>query len=214
MHATFDQETKRIRSLLLPGSPVAIIGSSSFHHPESRLFCQELGRALAEVPNLVLLTGGVPGVGEAVGRAFNRPFEVLGQVVAPIFHILPEGPYLWDYGHTFYTGTTMEHRREVLGRLAGCYVVIEGGPGTQHEATVAASQGALVIPVGRFGGHAALLGAGARTSHLLGESAWLALGSTDLPRQSTVDTVVTVLGAWLASRFHTANRSNWRSQAE
>lgn len=46
----------------------------------------------------------------------------------------------------------MSDRREVLGRLAPIYVVIEGGPGTEHEAEIAQSQGAVLIPVSRTGG--------------------------------------------------------------
>lgn len=37
------------------------------------------------------------------------------------------------------------------------YIVIEGGPGTEHEAQVAKANGAILIPVGRSGGFAAEL---------------------------------------------------------
>jgi predicted Rossmann-fold nucleotide-binding protein len=199
MCTAFDREAERIVALLPPGSRLAILGSASFHHPESQRFCQELGRALAEIPDLVLLTGGVRGVGEAVGRAFHRVFEVLDQV-APIFHVLPEGPYLWDYGQTLYTGTTMEHRREVLARLAGCYVVIEGGPGTEHEASVAATTGARVIPVGCYGGYAGTLWAQQAARPTIDGGIWRILGSVDSTVQDVADAVAKVVQLWQAGR--------------
>ena len=54
-------------------------------------------------------------------------------------------------------GGCKHERREILGRIAGVYIVVEGGPGTQHEAAVAQSCGATIIPVGRSGGAAAEL---------------------------------------------------------
>lgn len=185
--------------MLPPGLRVAILGSSSFHHPENRLTCQELGRALAEIPDFVLLTGGVRGVGETVGRAFHQVFEVLG-APAHVFHVLPKGPHQWDYGPTLYIGTTMEHRREVLGRLAGCYIVIEGGPGTEHESEVALSRGALVIPVGRSGGHAAVLHARGPRPATIVESTWVALGSTEASPTKIVDAVMKAVGTWASRR--------------
>ena len=58
-------------------------------------------------------------------------------------------------GRTKYVGLDYEERREVLGRLGQVYLVIEGGPGTEHEVRVARGRGAAVIPVARSGGHAA-----------------------------------------------------------
>ena len=51
----------------------------------------------------------------------------------------------------------MHDRREVLGRLAKVYIVVEGGPGTRHEANVACAHGATLVPVGRSGGVASEL---------------------------------------------------------
>ncbi len=48
----------------------------------------------------------------------------------------------------------MYERREVLARLCRLYVVVEGGPGTAHEAARAEVNGATVIPIGCTGGHA------------------------------------------------------------
>lgn len=48
----------------------------------------------------------------------------------------------------------MAERREVLGRLVPIYVIIEGGPGTDHEAELAGSAGAILVPMMRTGGSA------------------------------------------------------------
>jgi hypothetical protein len=74
-----------------------------------------------------------------------------------VYHVLPEGEESWDYGETLFAGADMTERREVLGRLSALFVIVEGGPGVGHEAEVASSQGAVVLPVGRSGGHAATL---------------------------------------------------------
>jgi hypothetical protein len=44
---------------------------------------------------------------------------------------------------------------EILGRICPVYIVVEGGPGTVHEAEVASKVGAIVIPIARTGGCAA-----------------------------------------------------------
>ena len=67
---------------------------------------------------------------------------------------------------TLFAGADMTERREVLGRLSGLFLMVEGGPRAGHEAEVASSQGAVVIPVGRSGGYAATLYA--RVSRTLG----------------------------------------------
>ena len=63
---------------------------------------------------------------------------------------------LWTI-ETLFAGSDMKERREILGRLSGLFVLVEGGPGVEHEADVAAARGAALIPVGRSGGYAAAL---------------------------------------------------------
>ena len=58
-------------ALAIPRHPcVAIIGSGSFWDPESESTCREIGARLAEVPDVTLITGGIGGVGDTVGRSF------------------------------------------------------------------------------------------------------------------------------------------------
>ena len=129
-----------------PNHPkLAVIGSTSFWGDTSEAICKAAGRCLAKIDDLVMLTGGVSGIPEAVSRSFstNR-----------VFHVQPHGFQPWDYGHNLYGGVSYEERREVLARMAGVYLLIEGGPGSEHEARRALQMGAVIIPVGRTGGFA------------------------------------------------------------
>ena len=147
----YDSEADRIRKILPPGPKVVVIGSGDFWGHDTNKICAGVGERLAAVEELVLITGGITGIGEAVGRSFfmARKEYRLGENV---YHILPNGSGTWDYGTTVAGGETMEDRREILGRLAGLYLAIEGGPGTAHEARVALMRGAAIIPIGRTGG--------------------------------------------------------------
>ncbi len=152
----FDREVARLQAQLPAGPRLAILGSTSFWHAESEETCGALGRSLAGVHGLVLVTGGVEGAGESVGRSFLATRERIA-ADGRLYHVLPEGYSPRDFGETLFAGSDMGERREVLGRLVEAYVVIEGGPGTAHEAAVAMARPAVVIPVGRSGGCAAEL---------------------------------------------------------
>ena len=147
----FDEQATNLTAQLPPAPRIAVIGSTSFWHPDSATTCQLVGAQLAKIDRLILLTGGVSGVGEAVGRSF---FAACSSDEQRTFHVLPAGCVPWDYGVTLFAGRNMEERREILGRMAPIYLVIEGGPGTAHEHQVASKRGATIIPVGRSGGHA------------------------------------------------------------
>ena len=110
-----------------------------------------MGVQLAALENLVIITGGVPGVGEVVARHFFNERRRLS-LKPNTFHILPRGLVSWDYGVTLFGGDSFRDRRLILGRLAPIYLAVEGGPGTAHEARVVLRRGAQVIPIGRTGG--------------------------------------------------------------
>lgn len=152
----FDREANAIGSRLPIGPRLVVIGSTSFWHPQSESLCIRIGGLLASIPDLVLLTGGVEGVGETVGRAFHEACRKVDRE-SRVYHVLPHGEPTWDYGETFFAGDDMSQRREILGRLSSLYLAVEGGPGTVHEAEVASGRRAMVIPVGRSGGHSAEL---------------------------------------------------------
>ena len=172
---------------------VAIIGSTSFHHTESPHLCHALAFRLAAMPEVVLLTGGVDGVGEMTARVFAEE-RARHRLPPNLFHILPEGDKPRDTGVTLHAGRDMSQRRVVLGLIAGTYIMIEGGPGTRHEAEIALGNRALVVPIARSGGEALRLfmthPAPLRTDTEL----WERLASTDADFDSIADACVRLCG--------------------
>jgi hypothetical protein len=116
-----------IRRQLSTANEVAVIGSSSFWHHDSAATCRHIGKKLAELSSLAIVTGGMEGVGETVARTF---FDCLPHAVAytRVFHLLPVDFDPIDFGRTIFVGEDVAIRREVLGRVSNLYLVIEGGP--------------------------------------------------------------------------------------
>ncbi|MEO1374641.1 MAG: macro domain-containing protein [Cyanobacteria bacterium J06635_10] len=146
---------------------LAVIGSTSFWGDSSEAICEATGRYLAKIDNLVMLTGGVSGIPEAVSRSFRAE---------RVFHIQPRGCLPWDYGNNLYGGIGYQERREVLARMASVYLLIEGGPGSEHEARRADKMGAVVIPVGKTGGFAQTLYAEMECPNYIPVELWEKLG--------------------------------------
>jgi hypothetical protein len=181
----------------LPAKPaIVVIGSTSFWHPESASTCFAIGESLAAIKDLVLITGGMTGIGEGVGRSF---FETrMKEACDPdVFHVLPHGCSCWDYGVTLFAGSNMAERREVLGRLSRLYLAIEGGPGSVHEGKVALRNGAVVIPVGRSGGYAGELYPAVRCPAFASEEDWQVLGSSDATPERITEAVYEIVAAFL-----------------
>jgi SLOG cluster4 family len=95
----FDREAAEVAARLPAGPRLAVIGSTSFWHAESAETCAILGRSLAALDGLVLVTGGVEGVGEAVARSFWAARGGL-EGGPRVFHILPRGHARRDHGET------------------------------------------------------------------------------------------------------------------
>ena len=104
--------------------------------------------ALASLGHVLLVTGGLKGAAEAIGRSFDGARGGRGLVV----HILPIGHEVPNFGSIHFAGSSLAHRRELLGRLASVYIVVEGGPGTADEVAIARSEGSCIIPVACLGG--------------------------------------------------------------
>jgi hypothetical protein len=187
--AHYDDEAKRLDALLPHGPRVGILGSTDFWHTDSERTCGVIGRLLADISELVLLTGGVEGVGEAVGRSFFQARRGSGQEPR-VYHVLPEGEPPWDYGETIFAGSDMTERREMLGRLSQLFVLVEGGPRAGHEVEVALAHGAGIIPVGRSGGYAATLFDRIARPSTIDPSAWDVLGSSGSTPEDTARAVV------------------------
>jgi hypothetical protein len=149
----FDEEATRLGSSIPPGDRLVVLGSTSFWREDSPELCHQLAVRLAGIADLIAVTGGMSGVGETFGRAFAGERHRLG-LTEQLYHLLPRGFGACDSGVTLFAGADYEERREVLGRLGQVYLVVEGGPGTEHEVRVARGRGVIVIPVGRTGGHA------------------------------------------------------------
>lgn len=176
MNLDFDDLANRTLGRLPDGPELVVIGSTDFWHPESEATCQAVGQLLAGVPDLLLLTGGVEGVGETVGRSFFQA-RIAAWAEPRVYHVLPHGEEAWDYGETLFAGRDMAERREVLARLARVYLATEGGPGTVHEARVARTRRAAVLPVGRSGGHAAELYGEMTRPAVVDAAVWELLGN-------------------------------------
>lgn len=197
----FDHEASELAARLPAGPRLAIIGSTAFWHADSKETCGALGHLLAGLDGLVLLTGGVAGVGEAVGRSFWA--ERGGhQSTAQVFHVLPRGYWRWDYGETLFAGSHMGERREILGRLAEAYVTIEGGPGTAHEASVALARSAFVIPVGRSGGYSGDLYRQVPRPFLTSDLEWRILGAAEVSPMQVAGAVTDIVRAHLKKSKH------------
>lgn len=162
---------QRIAGELLTQIPdtrkLAVIGSTSFWGDSSKAICEATGRYLAKIDNLVMLTGGVSGIPEAVSRSF---------AAQRVFHIQPRGCQPFVYGNNLYGGIDYQERREVLARMASVYLLIEGGPGSEHEARRADKMGAVVIPVGKTGGFAQTLYAEMECPNYIPMELWEKLG--------------------------------------
>jgi hypothetical protein len=196
MRGCFDDEARRIDALLPQGPRVAILGSTEFWHADSERTCAEVGRLLAGVHGLVLLTGGVEGIGETVGRSFFQA-RCHGGEEPRVYHVLPEGEPAWDYGATLVAGSDMTERREVLVRLSGLFVLIEGGPRAGHEVDIALAHGAVVIPVGRSGGFAATLYGRTTCPPAIDSGTWGLLGASKSSPEETARGVLRAVQACL-----------------
>jgi hypothetical protein len=185
----YEQEARRLDALLPAGPRLVVLGSTDFWHSDSERTCAEIGRLLAGIPNVLLLTGGVEGIGEAVGRSFYQSRRASG-LEPHVFHVLPLGEEAWDYGQTLFAGADMTERREILGRLSGLYLLVEGGPRAGHEVDVALGSGATVIPVGRSGGYAAALYDRAGCPPAIDADTWAALGASASTPEETAKAVL------------------------
>lgn len=131
-----------------------------------------------------MIDRGKPGRGD--GRIAARQTAGLPQ---NLFHLLPHGAGEQKSGVTLTAGSDFHERREIIGRVAQVYLVIEGGPGTQHEAAVAAAQGAALIPLGRTGGWAGTLHARMSCPEVLAKDDWELLAEVDAPHEQVVGAV-------------------------
>jgi SLOG-like protein len=176
MKNSFDQDALKISEEISQGPHVAIIGSANFQHEHSEETCAHIGRMLAEIPDMVLITGGCEGAADTVGRAFDQACRNAGRE-SQVFHILPKGSADRGYGKTIHAGSNLEERREILGRVSSLYIVVEGSSGTVHETDVASSCDSTMLPIGGLGGHASVLYSWIERPAMVDKPTWLTIGS-------------------------------------
>ena len=194
-NSQFDAEAAAIIAQLGAEPRIVVIGSTSFWGADSEALTVAIAAELARIAGLVAVTGGMEGVGMTFGRAFAAARRELGRP-EEVFHVLPRRSWECDHGVTLHAGNGFYERREILGRVAKVYPVIEGGPGTAHEAAVAYAHGATVIPVGRTGGVAGELFEGRE------RPAWVTAGDWELLGHGTGDVaagVATIVQGWHAA---------------
>ena len=149
----YEAEAKAVIRQITPGPRLVVIGSTKFWGADSARICEAIAKDLAALEEIVAVTGGVAGVGQTFGQVHSAARKAMSKP-ENLYHLLPRGLGPCVSGITIGAGDDFFERREILGRLGQVYLMIEGGPGTQHEAEVAVSKGFPVIPVARTGGHA------------------------------------------------------------
>ena len=146
-----------------------------------------------DLPISVLLAT-YKGVAEAVARTF---VEHLPDTATPprVFHLLPADFDPVDYGKTIFVGDDVCVRREILGRVSNLYLVVEGGPGTKHEAAVAMAQNATLVPVGRSGGCVGALYSHLKKPKFASDGDWQILGRPDASPGTVASAVIQIVKA-------------------
>lgn len=133
----------------------------------------------------MLVTGGLPGPPQLVARAFAANSEFSGQVI----HLLPRLNVAPKFGRTLRCGWTMKTRRKMLAQYCDCYVSLEGGSGTRHEIDMVRTRGAMLLPIGRFGGCSERLYRDMPCPAGLNEHQWRILGDPSATVSEVADAV-------------------------
>lgn len=191
MSTQFDEITDRLHELL-PPRHLGVLGSASCVHPGTEAACVAIGERLASIDSLAIVTGGRGGVGQSLsGSVFQT--RVANHEDPHVYHLLPDGYPRPAVGDALYVGSNMIERREILGRVAKVYLVIEGGPGTEYEAGVALSKGASVVPVARFGGYSLELFGTMSAPPRVATHDWSLLAAERIPLDELAEAVLSIV---------------------
>lgn len=151
------------------GSHVYVSGGTLFYSKCGEAITKEIGKQLAALDGIILVTGGFYGVGETMGRSFFEERERLGKPHNTC-HIVavsdkqdkskqtrqnPDGTFKpVPYGDTLFTGNSVRQREMLTPRVVDLCILIEGGPGAAFEAQQFVWNGHHVIPIRVTGGAA------------------------------------------------------------
>ena len=154
---------------LPPGKHVYISGSTIFYSSCGKEICEELGKELAQDPDIILITGGFYGVGDTVAKSFFDERTRLGRPHG-ICHIVAErddqdkshqtrqrADRTFEpvpYGDTLFYGDSVRQREMLTPKVIDLCVLVEGGPGAAFEAQQFTWNGNRVIPIKVTGGAA------------------------------------------------------------
>ena len=151
------------------GSCVYMSGGTKFFSKCGEEICKEIGKRLAENPELVLVTGGFYGVGETVGRSFHDARVARGEHHG-VCHVVaekdeqdksnqtrqnPDGTFqVVPYGETLFICESVRQREMLTPKVIPVCILVEGGPGAAFEAQQFVWNGNQVIPIKVTGGAA------------------------------------------------------------
>ena len=168
-----ERETKRLQqelfSRLPDGDYIYICGGSHFYSSNGEKICKLLGKELAKLKSIVLVTGGFFGIGDTVAKSFHDKRKKLGLPIN-IYHTMPVNDPAdrsrktrqredgtmepSPYGESIFLGKSVRQCSTISTRVFNICIVIEGGPSSAYEVQQFAWNGAVVIPVKSTGGAA------------------------------------------------------------
>ncbi|BFY98125.1 hypothetical protein BsWGS_01166 [Bradybaena similaris] len=141
---------------------VYVCGATKFHDARSEAVCRSIGRHLAKLTTITLVTGGCYGTSEIVGRTYHEEAQRQFQK-SIVWHVLPEqdsqvlsdrynqssdGTFaLKDFGQTLFCGQNLWEKEIIVGRCFQIYLLIEGGQDASHEVEEFVWSDHMVVPV-------------------------------------------------------------------
>ncbi|OQR67601.1 hypothetical protein BIW11_13423 [Tropilaelaps mercedesae] len=148
---------------------VYISGSTKDIDKRTATICDEIGKKLAQVSSITLITGGFNGVQQLVARSF---FEARKESKTDtlVYHLLPkkdracyqndapqgsDGTFRdADSGKTVFIGDSIKERELIVGRTFSICILIGGDDRAAHEAEQFLWNDHFVIPIISTGGAA------------------------------------------------------------
>jgi hypothetical protein len=125
---------------------VCVIGKGKNCPPELELDAYDVGRAIGQMPDLVLVCGGLGGVMDAAARGATDVGGIaIGLVPATPYQAPSEGLSV-----ALRTGLTIPFRNALVGSVAEVGVVLPGSDGTMQEASVMVERD---VPLIGYGSH-------------------------------------------------------------
>ena len=168
-----EREIKRLQqelfSRLPDGNYVYFSGGSHFYSTNGEAICKLLGKELAKLKSVVLVTGGFFGIGDTVAKSFYDRRKKLGLPINLYHTMATKDPAdrsrqtrqredgtmeLSPYGETIFLGNSVRQCGTVSTRVFNICILIEGGPSAAYEVQQFTWNGAVVIPIKSTGGAA------------------------------------------------------------